>query len=235
MANTYFQFKQFIIHQDQCAMKVGTDGALLGAWSSPENPKRILDIGSGTGLISLMMAQRYPHAMVTGIEIDESAYSQSVKNVADSQFHDRVKILHGDLKSIEIEGDFDHIVSNPPFFINSLLSNDSGKNKARHTRTLSLEDILSFGKKKLSQGGSISLILPSDQKHKIQGQITSFGFHLARWCEVHPTPTSKPKRILMTVQKSSCDTRHESLVIEKTRHHYSEDARVLFKDFYLNL
>ncbi|HAD98424.1 MAG TPA: hypothetical protein DCG19_13520, partial [Cryomorphaceae bacterium] len=117
MANSWFHFKQFTIHHNRCAHKVGTDGVLLGAWAQAPSPLHILDIGSGSGLIALMLAQRFPHAQITGIELDHDSYLQSMENVEASPFSERVHILHADFRNYNFEGKtFDLIVSNPPFF-----------------------------------------------------------------------------------------------------------------------
>jgi tRNA1Val (adenine37-N6)-methyltransferase len=136
---TGFKFKQFEIHQDRCAMKVGTDGVLLGAWAP--GGKRILDVGSGTGLISLMMAQRFPEAQVRGIDMDGEACEEAAENVAASPFADRVEIECCRLQDYHSEESFDAIVSNPPFFLNSLKNPDSKRTMARHTDSLPFRDL----------------------------------------------------------------------------------------------
>ena len=134
-----FKFKHFEIHQDRCAMKVGTDGVLLGAWAL--GGKRILDIGSGTGLISLMMAQRYPEAQVVGIDLDAEACAEARENVAASPFADRVNIVDCRLQDYESLEKFDAIVSNPPFFLNSLKNPDSKRSMARHADSLPFREL----------------------------------------------------------------------------------------------
>ena len=145
MANDYFRFKHFTVWQQHCAMKVGTDGVLLGAWA--DGGQRILDIGTGTGLIALMMAQRFPAAEVTAVEIDEQAAMQACENVAASPFADRVNVIHDDILRYAdacAEGCFDAIVCNPPFFVNSLKNPDSKRALARHNDNLSFCQLFSI-------------------------------------------------------------------------------------------
>ena len=134
MRGDSFTFKQFVVRQDRCAMKVGTDGMLLGAWAEMDKPDgRVLDIGTGTGLMALMMAQRYPEARVTAVDIDEMAVSQAVENVKASPFADRIEVLQADVNAFETEKKFDSIVCNPPFFNNVLICPDSQRTQARYT------------------------------------------------------------------------------------------------------
>src|SRR5690606_511108 len=128
----WFRFKEFTVYHDRCAHKVGTDGVLLGAWTKAGSPEHILDIGSGSGVISLMLAQRFPGAKVTGIELDQASYEQSLENIQNSPFRDYIQILQGDFITKALPGKFDLIVSNPPFFKNAMLSGKSERDKARH-------------------------------------------------------------------------------------------------------
>ena len=157
---TGFKFKQFEIHQDRCAMKVGTDGVLLGAWAP--GGKHILDVGSGTGLISLMMAQRFPEAQVLGIDMDGEACEEAAENVAASPFADRVEIECCRLQDYHSAESFDAIVSNPPFFLNSLKNPDSKRTMARHTDSLPFRDLFRGAKMLLSDDGVFSVIVPSE-------------------------------------------------------------------------
>ena len=166
---TGFRFKQFEILQDRCAMKVGTDGVLLGAWAS--GGTRILDIGCGTGLIALMMAQRFPAAQVVGIDIDEEACGQARENVTASPFGDRIDVAHCRLQDYSGE-EFDAIVSNPPFFLNSLKNPDSKRAMARHADTLPFRDLWQGVKRLLSENGIFSVVLPSDVKKPVCQDFT---------------------------------------------------------------
>lgn len=194
MANDYFKFKQFTIWQDKCAMKVGTDGTLLGAWA--HGGKRILDIGTGTGLIAIMMAQRFPEAQVTGVDIDASAVEQARENVRQSPFSDRINIVEADI--CQYTGQYDCIVSNPPFFENSLVCPDSQRSIARHDTGLSYARLFKTVKSLLTDEGFFSLVVPFDYKKKIFEEAALNGFFLHREWSVQTTPRKQPKRLLLT-------------------------------------
>jgi tRNA1Val (adenine37-N6)-methyltransferase len=235
-----FQFKQFEVSQDRCAMKVGTDGVLLGAWAS--GGKRILDIGSGTGLISLMMAQRFPESKVVGIDLDEDACSQARENVAASPFMDRISIVHCRLQDFGLEGDgnlmksqlkgdfvredddlsrennglsdganslkFDAIVSNPPFFLNSLKNPDKKRSMARHADSLPFRDLWNGVKRLLSDDGMFSVILPVEVVEQFEAEACFVGFYKVRQCAVKTVERKSPKRYLMTF------ARHRNSMLE---------------------
>lgn len=192
-----FRFKQFEIAQDRCAMKVGTDGVLLGAWAL--GGSRILDVGSGTGLVSLMMAQRYPEAHVVGIDMDEAACSQAQENVARSPFARRVSICACRLQDFA-DGDdlFDAIVSNPPFFVNSLKNPDNKRAMARHADTLPFRDLWSGVRRLLSDEGVFSVVLPTEVKEDFVSEGCMSGFYLVRQCAVKTVERKQPKRYLLT-------------------------------------
>lgn len=198
-----FRFKQFEIAQDRCAMKVGTDGVLLGAWAS--GGSRILDIGSGTGLISLMMAQRFPMAQVVGIDMDEDACGQAKENVERSPFAERVVIRHCRLQDFHCAGAgnglFDAIVSNPPFFVNSMKNPDSKRSMARHTDTLPFRELWSGVKRLLSENGAFSVVLPAEVKEDFIAEGCVSGFYLVRQCAVKTVERKQPKRYLLSFSK----------------------------------
>lgn len=211
-----FTFKQFEIQQDRCAMKVGTDGVLLGAWA--EGGQRILDIGSGTGLISLMMAQRFPEAQVWGIDIDPDACMQARENVAASPFADRVGIaccalqnlsdellVRGSEELIEMkEGEgnlFDAIVSNPPFFVNGLKNPDSKRAMARHSDSLPFSVLMKGVKRWLSDEGVFSAIVPADVLESFVSEAYCSGLSLVRQCGVKTVERKQPKRYLVAFSK----------------------------------
>ena len=176
-----FKFKQFEIHQDRCAMKVGTDGVLLGAWAP--GGKRILDIGSGTGLISLMMAQRCQEAQVIGVDLDAEACDEARENVAASPFADRVSIACCRLQDYESAEKVDAIVSNPPFFLNSLKNPDSKRSMARHADSLPFRDLFLGVKRLLSEEGVFSVIVPSEVLDAFTSEAYLLGFCLVRQCD----------------------------------------------------
>ena len=217
-----FRFKQFEIEQDRCAMKVGTDGVLLGAWA--QGGRRILDIGAGTGLISLMMAQRFPEAEVVGIDMDADACGQARENVMASPFRDRVEIVccrlqdfgadgcaletaglkagaletAADLKS---SGVFDAIVSNPPFFVDSLKNPDSKRTMARHTDSLPFRDLFAGVKRLLSDEGIFSAIVPAEVVEQFVAESCILGFYLIRKCGVKTVERKQPKRFMLSFAK----------------------------------
>ena len=202
MANNYFEFKQFTISQDKCAMKVGTDGTLIGAWAN--GGKNILDIGTGTGLIALMMAQRFPDAKVTGIDIDSLAVEQASENVRQSPFADRITIIRTDVR--QFEGQYDCIVSNPPFFEQSLICPDSQRSLARHDTSLSYSSLFKAVKALLTDKGCFSLIVPYNYKSRILEEASLNGFFLQREWSVQTTPRKSPKRLLFSFSLHSNET-----------------------------
>ena len=235
MANDYFRFKQFTIHQNNCAMKVGTDGTLLGAWAqAPENPCRILDVGTGTGLIALMMAQRYPHASIVGIDIDSSAVVQANSNVKASPFHDQIRIYEADICHYVSIQPFDAIICNPPFFDNDLICPDNQRAMARHAIALRYQDLIHAAYSFLKSEGTFSVIIPSKNRTQFESEAILAGFNILRICHVKTTPYKAPKRCLIEFKKSPVSERIETCeVIEDTSGVRSEWYRHLTEDFYI--
>lgn len=199
-----FRFKQFEICQDRCAMKVGTDGVLLGAWAS--GGRHILDIGAGTGLISLMMAQRFADAEIVGIDIDAAACGQACENVAASPFSGRVEIVNAKLQDYGVGQDgskkkFDAIVSNPPFFVNSMRNPDAKRSLARHTDSLSFRDLFLGVKRLLSDDGVFSAVIPTDLLESFSAEAYMLGFYVVRRCDVKTVERKAPKRTLVAFAK----------------------------------
>ncbi len=161
MSNSYFQFKQFTVTQDKCAMKVTTDACILGAWT-PILPgvNKVLDIGTGTGLLALMLAQRAPHIFIDAVELDEDAAAQAKSNVLLSPWHNQVHVINGDVRTYSFSGRYDLVITNPPFFSNSLLGNEAARNIARHSLSLTSEELLDAAERNLAPGGYLSVLLP---------------------------------------------------------------------------
>lgn len=204
MSNDYFKFKQFTVHQNRCAMKVGTDGTLLGAWATvPTGKCRLLDIGTGTGLIALMLAQRAPEAEIVGIDIDTEAVCQAHDNVKSSPFHDRIKIQLADAKDYHDHVKFDAIVCNPPYFSDSLECPDNQRTLARHTRSLTFHTLVASAYRLLSDKGTFSVIIPSDYYSKFISETVMARFFLLRKCAVKTTPQKMPKRYLIELSKQN--------------------------------
>ena len=235
MSNNYFQFRQFVVHQQRCAMKVGTDGTLLGAWAAaPSGQCRILDIGTGTGLIALMMAQRYPEAEVTGIDIDEDAVTQAVDNVRLSPFSERIRICHLDILNFADTIGFDAIVSNPPYFVDSLACPDDQRTIARHAVSLTYEQLMHQVYRLLKDEGRFSVVVPSDCRAKIEAAACLEGFFTTRVCLIKTTPRKQPKRQLIEFQKHPVSELDISEgVIEVSPNVRSEWYQQLTKEFYI--
>ena len=203
-----FVFKQFGICQDKCAMKVGTDGVLLGAWAP--GGKRILDVGTGTGLIALMMAQRCPGARVLGIDIDADACRQALDNVRSSPFADRVEVRHcrfqdlavglpGDRgQNCESPAGYDAIVSNPPFFVNSMKNPDSKRALARHADTLPFSELMASASRLLTEDGILSVIVPVEVEQMLTDEAYFKGLVVIERCAVKTVSRKQPKRVLLS-------------------------------------
>lgn len=235
MPNDYFKFKQFTIYQDKCAMKVGTDGVLLGAWANVENVGKMLDIGTGTGLIALMLAQR-SKAIIDAIEVDQNACIQAQENVNFSPWTDRINIIHQSFQDFlkAAETKYDLIVCNPPYFQNSLTAPDENRTKARHNTELQLADIIDGSLRCLSELGILSLILPYVEGSLFIAKAAEQGLYCVRQTNVLPKPGRKPKRLLLEFQRIKNPFIEKHFVIElNKRHQYSDDYKNLTKDFYL--
>ena len=234
MAKGHFEFKQFTIHQECCAMKVGTDGTLLGAWASaPASVHRILDIGTGTGLIALMMAQRYPEAEVMGIDIDDRAILQATANAADSPFANRVRFLQADISGYSDEP-FDAIVCNPPFFVDSLSSPDSSRTMARHTGSLTYKTLMQSVVRLLKDDGSFSVVVPVDYRSLLLSEAALSGLILSKECAIKTTPKKAPKRCLMEFGKQPVTLVSSTTeILENNPGKRSDWYHHLTKDFYM--
>ena len=221
-----FQFKQFRILQDECAMKVGTDGVLLGAWA--RGGARLLDVGTGTGIIALMLAQRYPDAHVVGIDIDEGAVRQATANVLASPFSTRIHLEQTRVQDMDASyaGCFDAVVSNPPFFIDSLQAPDRQRNVARHTETLTYADLMKAAHRLLNDDGELSVIVPFDYRRRMDDEAIFQGFFPSRVCAVKTTPTKPVRRYLLAYKKQPCPCEQTEWVIG------DEQYLALTSDFY---
>ncbi|MDL2224327.1 methyltransferase [Bacteroidales bacterium OttesenSCG-928-M06] len=233
MANPFFKFKQFTVYHDLCAMKVGTDGVLLGAWANCTGTNHILDIGTGSGLIALMLAQRCPNTTIDALDIDSDAFSQAKNNFINSQFKDRLNIFLCDFLAYQSTCYYDLIISNPPYFNDSLLSPDKARTRARHSSELKIQSLLSKAETLLSETGRIALILPVLNFDSTQAIAADNNLFLARKTLVIPLEGRPPKRVLLEYSKKKLECEEKELVIEISRHLYSPDYKTLTKDFYL--
>jgi tRNA1Val (adenine37-N6)-methyltransferase len=242
MSRDSFTFKQFVVHQDRCAMKVGTDGTLLGAWAALDHPDgRILDIGTGTGLIALMMAQRYPQAHVTAIDIDAEAVCQATENVRQSPFAERIQVCQADVNDFLVNENgseateaFDAIVCNPPYFNNALICPDSQRTQARHTLSLSYQQLMAAAYRLLSEEGRFSLIMPSDFSRQLESEAHLAGFFLSRVYGIRTIEGKPVKRYLIELRKQpQAEVIKKDVLIEDAPNVRSEWYRELTKDFYI--
>jgi tRNA1Val (adenine37-N6)-methyltransferase len=234
-----FQFKQFTVRQDQCAMKVGTDGVLLGAWAFLDHrPYSILDIGAGTGLISLMLAQRSSAEQIDAIEIDENAYEQCVGNFEDSAWSDRLFCFHVGLDEFmeEPEDEYDLIVSNPPFYSEDYYSDNEKRDLARFQNALPFEDLCEAAGLLLSENGIFCVIIPFKEEQRFIALAEENQLYPLKITRVKGTPASEAKRSLLAFSRIKTESIPTAeLVIEISRHDYTSDYISLTKDFYLKM
>ncbi|MHA3786979.1 tRNA1(Val) (adenine(37)-N6)-methyltransferase [Flavobacterium hauense] len=233
-----FQFKQFTIQQDKCAMKVGTDGVLLGAWAPVHHrPFSILDIGAGTGLIALILAQRTHAEQIDGIEIDDDAYEQAVDNFENSPWGDRLFCYHAGLDEFmeEPEDEYDLIVSNPPFYTDGYFSGDEKRDKARFTESLPFEDLIEASSILLSDIGVLAVIIPSKEEEHFIALAKAEELYPFKITHVKGTPDTEIKRSLIAFSRIENEITSDELVIETARHKYTDEYISLTKDFYLKM
>ncbi len=235
MANDYFQFKQFTIRQEKCAMKVGTDGVLLGAWADLTHSRRLLDIGTGTGLIAIMAAQRNLELTIDAIEIDPAAFEQALENVHNTPWRERIHLFQGKVQTFIPDNKYDTIVCNPPFFINSTKNPEHSRTLARHCETLSYEDILKVSNNLLLPEGKLCVILPVNEADHFISLAQGQKWFVNKLTTVYPTPNKAPKRKLIELAKYQKNLVEDSIIIEIERHIYHDTYTKLTKDFYLKL
>ncbi|XLS29664.1 tRNA1(Val) (adenine(37)-N6)-methyltransferase [Flavobacteriaceae bacterium M23B6Z8] len=233
-----FQFKQFTIKQDRCAMKVGTDGVLLGAWTPVEHqPFSILDIGAGTGLIALMLAQRTHAEIIDALEVNPDSYEQCVENFEASSWNDRLFCYHASLEEFvqEVDDTYDLIVSNPPFYTETYTSGDKARDIARQQQSMPPEELFHAVSKLLAPNGVFSIIIPyKDQDHILQiaSQYALYSFKITN---VRGTPQSAFKRSLLAFSHQQREIEKTTLTIETERHKYTNEYCDLTRDFYLKM
>ena len=229
-----FTFKQFHIEQDQCAMKVGTDGVLLGSWAN--GGEHILDIGTGTGLLALMMAQRFEKSLIDAIEIEENAYQQAVQNVAKSVFKSKINIIHSSLQNFAKSNinQYDSIICNPPYFVNSLKNNKKSKTIARHNDTLPFNELISLAYKLLKTEGTLSLVLPVNIFPLIETEAVIYGFFLNRKISIKTTEKKQPKRVLVEYKKEPTQIETSTEYLLNQNGEKSISYQQLTNIFYIN-
>ena len=220
-------------------MKVGTDGVLLGAWARVEHCKRILDMGTGTGLVALMAAQR-SGADIVAIDLDADAVAQASENVVASPWKERIHVLEADARNLEFkiqnsEFFFDSILCNPPFFENSLKSPNAARTMARHTDTLTFDELARSASRLLAPEGELSVVIPYDRAHDMTVSAACNGLFTTRQTIVVPVEGGKPKRILMAFTRKGAAHAVETLCIHDAQRHYTPEYVRLVEDFYLKM
>lgn len=247
MPNSFFRFKQFAIRHDRCAMKVGTDGVLLGAWASPardggfeaasDTALKALDVGTGSGLIALMLAQRFPHYYIEGIDIDEASVLQATANAETSIFCDRIAISKRDYRDIEqFCNKYDLIVSNPPFYKEDTLSGNLAKDTARHTSFLSFETLVSNTAKLLLPNGTFCVIIPYQSAADFISICVQEKLYLTRRMDIKPTAQKPPNRTLLSFspcKRMAVNVESQLLTLYDADNHRTEEYSSLTEDFYL--
>lgn len=238
MSDRPFKFKQFTVHQDKCAMKIGTDSVLLGAWASLDyDPLFILDIGAGTGIIALMQAQRSMADNIDAIEIDDKAYEQCLENFENSKWNDRLFCYHASLLEYaeEIDDLYDLIICNPPFYSETFKSENKQRNLARFADAMPAEHLVTSASKLLSRKGHFCVVLPYSEAERFIQLCKDHGLFPNRITHVKGNPTVEIKRSLIDFSFEEITFQPELLIIENERHKYTQDYMDLTKEFYLNL
>ena len=233
-----FKFKQFSVKQNRCAMKIGTDGVLLGAWTPVKNnPFSILDVGAGTGILSLMMAQRSYAEQIEAIEIDDDAYEQCAENFESSPWNDRLFCYHASLLEFveEVEDAFDLIICNPPFYSEDYKTDNKSRDLARFNDAMPFKHIIYGVAHLLAEDGIFSIIIPKKEESEFIELASTIGLHPQRILHVKGNPDSDIKRSLIEFSYSKKDVEISELIIETSRHNYTEDYINLTKDFYLKM
>lgn len=239
MANTYFRFKEFTVHQDRCAMKVTTDACLFGAWAAGAcarmNAHSLLDIGTGTGLLSLMIAQQ-AGLLIDAVELDAGTAAQAKENISASPFSERIEVVQADILHWPVSKNYDLIISNPPFYENELASNAAGRNRAHHSSDLNLSQVLEHINMRLNTGGRFFLLLPFKRKKEIEELLQAYGLHPHESITVCPSTQHDPFRLMITGSKNAvAEIKMSTLSIRNEAQAYTEEFTELLKPYYLYL
>lgn len=236
MSKDYFQFKQMLIEQDQCAMKVSTDACILGAWTpiTPES-KTVLDIGTGTGLLSLMLAQRNKSFKIDALEIDSSAAKQASENISNSIFFNQISVIECDAKKWQNDLKYDLIICNPPFFSNSLKGNNQIRNIARHNDDFSFDELLKVVSVNLKSEGTASILLPISEITRWETAMRKTQLKQSGSLLIKPFAHQEPNRAIVLLSKKEENSVIEELVIYKEQKLYTNEFTDLLSPFYLHL
>ena len=234
-----FQFKKFAVEQDRCAMKIGTDGVLLGAWAPIENnPFSILDIGTGTGIIALMLAQRSGATQIDALEIDEDAYEQATDNFENSPWNDRLFCFHAALDEFveEPEDEYDLIISNPPFYTEDYKSENQQRDLARFSDAMPFEDLIEAADLLLSENGIFAVIIPFKEEERFIDLCAEVELFPVKATRVKGSPKTPIVRSLLAFKRCELSVLEaDELIIEINRHEYTDEYIELTKDFYLKM
>ena len=237
-SNSIFRFKQFEIEQEGCAMKIGTDGVLLGAWANSDNTQDILDIGTGSGVIAIMMAQRANKAKIDAIEVDKEAFSTAQKNMEKSPFNERLHCIHESIQDYAklTRKEYDLIVCNPPFFTGGTLSHQEDRNNVRHTIKLPNGELLSAARRLLKKDGKFCVVLPLIEGLRFKELARNYNLYCTKVTEVKPKHDKSVERLLLQFEKVEKAEETNQLVIQfEERNNYTPEYTELTKDFYLNM
>lgn len=233
MKTDIFKFKYFTVKQSDTLMKVGTDGVLLGAAANCKNSRRVLDIGTGTGLVSLMIAQRC-NATIDALDINEEAIEIASENFLNSTWSERLKVIRSSIQNYSSNDKYDLIVSNPPYFIAGNAAPVKGRAIARHDLELSLPDLFEAIKRLLHKNGLASIIYPALQKEFFENELKKSNLSIVKRLYISPKTGYEPNRIIFEIAYSSSNVTDAFIIIENTeRHDFTEEYRMLTKDFYL--
>jgi len=234
--NSYFKFKKFTVYQEKCAMKVGTDAVLLGAWVNTGGAKQILDVGTGTGLIALMCAQR-SEALIDAVEIDQAAAEQAFENVSNCPWRARIKVIRDSFQHFAQSGSslkYDLIVSNPPYFSNSLKPSQKTRSLARHNDELSMESLLFHSARLLNSSGKLGIIVPFEGYRNIMESAHFSGLYAGRLLLIRPKEGKNFTRVMLELSMNSKQEIINELTLRKAGiDDYTEEFKLLTRDFYL--
>lgn len=232
--NDHFQFKQFTIRQERCALKVGTDGVLLGGWTDHVGAERILDIGTGTGLLALIAAQRNSEAMIDAVEIDDASAGQAIENAAASPWAARVRVHRMDVRKLSVSEPYDLIICNPPFYAGEMDSPDARTGLAKHSGELSFVELIAVIDRLLRTDGRASVIVPLNREATLLSHAAVRDLRVARRCMVRYLASRPPKRVMLELRRGEQRTVEEEIIVEQNGpFDYSARYRELLSDLML--
>lgn len=229
-----FRFKQFTIQHQRSSMKVGTDAVLLGAWCELDGARRVLDVGTGCGVIALMVAQRTTEADIWAIDIDSASVDEARENFLHSPWSDRLQVRQEDFNNLADADGFDLIVTNPPYYNENVLPPDAVRSAARHTHSLSFDQLMRGAARLLKSDGSIALITPVEARDAVTSAATFAGLNLSRLTTVHSSEGKPPKRLLWQWCKQRCVIQRDTLILHQKGGNPTPQYVELCQDFYLH-